>query len=123
MFKNQIEKENFKEVETIIGESVKVKGNFKGKGNIVIEGTVEGSVKTDGNILIGNSAKILANMEAKNAKVGGEVNGNIKINGCLEILASAKIFGDIECLSLFVEKGAKLNGKLSMIKQDEKMQK
>ena len=38
---------DLKEIETIIGPSVKVKGDFHGSGNIVVEGIVEGSLKSD----------------------------------------------------------------------------
>jgi len=123
MFKQQGEKQNFKEVETIIGPSVKVKGNFNGQGNIIVEGIVEGNLKTSGNILIGNKSVITANVNAKEARVGGQINGNIKIKGYLEITASAKIFGDIECSSLSVEQGAILNGKCIMAAGREKISK
>ena len=46
--------------ETIIGPTVKVKGNFHGQGNIIIEGIVEGSVKTTNHLFIAEKAKILA---------------------------------------------------------------
>ena len=114
MFKQPEEKANFKEVETIIGPSVKVKGNFTGQGNIIVEGILEGNLKTASNIFVGNKAKISANIEAKEAKIGGEISGNVKIKGYLEIIASAKILGDIECSSISVERGAILNGKCVM---------
>ncbi|MFH1522695.1 MAG: polymer-forming cytoskeletal protein [Patescibacteria group bacterium] len=120
MFKQQSEKANFKEVETIIGPSVKVKGNFNGQGNIIVEGALEGSLKTAGNVFIGDKAKIIASISAQQAKIGGEVNGNIKVKKSLDIVASAKIFGDIECSSLSVEPGAILNGKCTMATSMEK---
>ncbi len=123
MFKQQDEKQNFKEVETIIGPSVKVKGNFNGQGNIIVEGIVEGNLKTSGNILIGNKSVITANVNAKEARVGGRINGNIKIKGYLEITASARISGDIECSSLSIEQGAILNGKCIMAAGGEKISK
>jgi len=115
MFKKQDAKEGFKEVETIIGPSIKVKGNFNGQGNIIVEGTIEGSLKTKSNVFIGDQAKITANVEAKEARVGGEIKGTIKARGYLEIVSSAKIIGDIECSSLSVERGATLNGKCTML--------
>lgn len=115
MFKKQDDREKIKEVETIIGPSIKVKGNFNGQGNIVIEGLLEGSLKTNGDVFIGDKAKITASIEAREAKIGGEVNGTIKIKKYVEITASAKIFGDIECSSISIEQGAIFNGKCSMI--------
>ncbi len=120
MFKQTEEKANFKEVETIIGPSVKVKGNFNGQGNIIVEGELEGSLKTKGNIFIGNKAKITASIEAKEAKIGGQVNGNLKIKGYLEIMAAAKITGDIECAEISIERDAIFNGKCTMAPEDKK---
>lgn len=114
MFKQQDSKEGFKEVETIIGPSVKVKGNFHGEGNIIVEGILEGSLKTAGSVLIGEKAKITANINANEARIGGQVNGNIKTKGFLELDPTAKILGDIECSLLFIAKGAIINGKCVM---------
>lgn len=117
MFKQQNAPSNFKEVETVIGPSVKVKGNFNGKGNIIVEGIIEGGLKTEGNVFVANKAKVRANVEAREARIGGEVNGNIKTKGYLEVAASAKITGDIECSKLSIEAGATLNGKCTMMSE------
>jgi cytoskeletal protein CcmA (bactofilin family) len=106
--------ENGQNIETVVGPSLKVKGNFKGKGNIIVEGEVDGSLKTDSFIFIGNQAKVTASVEAKTAKIGGIVTGNLKIYEHLDIVGSAQIYGDIQCASLSVEKGAKINGKCIM---------
>jgi cytoskeletal protein CcmA (bactofilin family) len=113
MFKDNKEINN-KDAETIIGPSIIVKGNFHGEGNMIIEGSVEGSVKTNSFLLIGKRAKITASVEANEAKIGGEVNGNVKISSYLEIASTAKIFGDIECSELSVERGAIIGGKCTV---------
>ena len=115
MFNKQETRKKFKEVETIIGPSIKVKGNFNGQGNIVVEGILEGSLKTKGDIFIGDKAKISANIDAREVRISGEVKGNIKVKKYIEMAASAKIFGDIECSSLSIEQGAILNGKCTMM--------
>jgi cytoskeletal protein CcmA (bactofilin family) len=114
MFNKENREEGFKEAETIIGPSVKVKGNFHGDGNMIIDGLVEGSIKTSKNLLLGNTAKISATVEAAEAKIGGEVIGNIKIHGYLEITGTAKINGDIEAKEISIEKGAFINGRCTM---------
>lgn len=115
MFKNNNNNAS-SNAETIIGPSIKVKGNFHGDGNIIIEGMVEGSVKTNSFLLVSSKAKILADIKAKDAKIGGEINGNIRVEGYLEILSTAKIFGDVEAALISIEKGAILNGKCLMTK-------
>ena len=119
MFNKENYSTEIKNAETIIGPSIKVKGNFHGQGNIIIEGIVDGSVKTNGFLLVKDKAKIAANIDAKNAKIGGEINGNIKIKEFLEIKASAKIFGDIEVADISIERGAVINGKIIMIKDKD----
>lgn len=119
MFNKENHDFKVKEAETIIGPSIKVKGNFHGQGNIIIEGIVDGSVKTSSYLLIGEKAKITASVEANEAKIGGEVNGNVKTKGYLEITSTAKIFGDIEASELSIERGAVLNGKCAMPGHDK----
>ena len=120
MFSKENRPENFKDAETIIGGSIKVKGNFQGQGNIVIEGFLEGSLKTEANILIGDQAKIIANIEAKDAIINGEVKGNIKAKSYLLIGKTARIFGDIQYGEISVEKGAIINGQILTISGDNR---
>lgn len=114
MFNKQKEEFEIKEAETIIGPSVKVKGDFYGQGNLIVEGAVEGSLKTGSSLYVGDKAMITADIEAREARVGGEIKGNIKVKGCLEVAASAKISGDIEAGNLSVARGAVLNGRIIM---------
>ncbi len=120
MFSKENKPENFKDAETIIGESIKVKGNFQGHGNIVVEGFLEGSLKTDANVLIGAQAKIVANVEAKDAIINGELKGNIKAKSYLSIGKTAKIFGDIQYGEISIERGAIINGQLLMISEEHR---
>ncbi len=113
MFNRNIKPDKFKDAETVIGASIKVKGNFIGQGNIVIEGTLEGSLKTDANIFVGEKAKVVANIDANDLIIYGDVRGNLKVKNYLSLGATAKINGDIQFGALSVEKGAVINGQLS----------
>ena len=106
-----------REIETVIGPSVKVEGNFRGQGNVIVEGIVHGSLKTDKDLTVGAGAKISASVTAANAKISGEVRGAVKIKGKLELTETAKIFGDIETEVLSITPGAILNGKCTMVKE------
>ena len=98
------------ESETVIGASVKVDGDFISEGNILVQGIVNGSLKTTGNLQIDEGAKIKADVEATNAVVRGEVNGNVTISENLELGSAASIEGDITTKVLSIEPGAVLNG-------------
>ncbi len=112
MFKGQEQRPPTQD--TIIAPGVKVEGDFASQGNIVIDGEVIGSLKTDQDLLVGEGAKISASVAAANAKISGVVHGNLKVKERLELTASSKIIGDIKAKVLTVEAGASINGKLSM---------
>lgn len=120
MFNKDNKMERMKDAETVIGGSIKVKGNFQGQGDIVIEGSVEGSLKTEANLFIGNQAKVVANIEAKDATINGEVRGNIKARNYLSIGENAKIFGDVHYGEISISRGAVINGQLLMLSEEQK---
>lgn len=98
-------------METIIGPSVHVEGDFDAAGDVVIEGTVSGKLNTLKNLKVGTNARIFANVSAANAFVAGEIQGNLRIEGSLELSQSAKIFGDIKAKDLSIASGAVIHGK------------
>ncbi|MAG11404.1 MAG: hypothetical protein CMI52_01175 [Parcubacteria group bacterium] len=102
------------DVETIVGPSVKVEGDFVSKGNVVIEGMVSGSVKTDKNLRVEEGACINANVKAENVRVAGEVKGNVQVKGLLELTESARVLGDVQTKTLVVAAGATLHGNCVM---------
>ncbi len=120
MFKKRQSLENFKNAETIIGASIKVKGNFNGQGNVIIEGKLEGSLKTNANLLIGEQAKVTANIEAKEALINGQIQGNLKIKKFLSIGKTAKILGDVQCGEISIARGALVRGQLIINSEDAK---
>ncbi len=102
------------EVETVVGPSVHVEGDFASEGNILVKGTVSGSVKTSKLLTVEQGARIIANVRAENAVISGEIKGNVKVMDRLEVTSTARILGDIECAVLMVEAGALLHGKVAM---------
>ena len=116
------------DVETIVGPSVQVEGDFSSEGNILVKGVVSGSVRTSKLFTSEKGSKVLASIKAGNAIISGAVKGNVKVDERLEITASAQVSGDIECKILVVEAGALLRGKITMKgveiddpKQDKKL--
>jgi len=104
-------KEDGDNIETIIGPSVQVEGNFVANGDIIIEGIVSGSIKTEKNLRISEGAKVFAKISAAGATIAGEVQGDLKIEGALELSSTARIFGDVKAKILNVAAGASLHGK------------
>jgi cytoskeletal protein CcmA (bactofilin family) len=105
------------DAETIISAAMKVEGDLNSQGNVLIEGMVEGSLKTDKDLRVGQQAKITANVTASNAVIAGEVMGNVNVTERLELESTARVQGDINTKVLVVAAGATINGKLVMAEQ------
>lgn len=102
------------EPETVIAASVKLEGDFQSQGNVLIEGVVEGSLKTERDLRVGERARISADVSAANATIAGEVRGNVVVAERLELEPTARLYGDVRTKILVVASGATVNGKLTM---------
>lgn len=102
------------EPETVIAASVKVEGDFSSAGNVLIEGVVEGSLRTERDLRVGERARISADVNAANAVVAGEVHGNLSVGERLELEPTARVFGDVFTKVLVVASGAQINGRINM---------
>jgi cytoskeletal protein CcmA (bactofilin family) len=100
--------------ETIIAHGVRLDGDLVAEGDLVIEGEVHGTVKTKGDLRVGDQAMVEANIEAGNAVISGTIHGNIIVRGKLELFPSSQILGDIVTEVLAVGPGARMNGAVSM---------
>ena len=100
--------------ETIIARGVKLEGDFKSEGNVVVEGEVNGTLTAGNDLRVSEGAAINANVKTENAVVAGEINGNVKVKDKLELLATAKVNGDVSTKVLSITPGAIVNGKISM---------
>lgn len=100
--------------ETIIAHGVRLDGDLVAEGDLIIEGEVHGTVKTQGDLRIGEQALVEADIEAGNALVSGVIRGNILVRGKLELLPSSSMAGDVVTDVLAIGPGAQMNGNVSM---------
>lgn len=99
----------------VIGKTIKVKGSISGNENLVIEGTVDGSVDLPQNDLtIGESGQVVANLDAKTVKVDGQVTGDISGSEKVVISKSGRVQGNIVAPRVTLEDGAKFKGSIDM---------
>lgn len=99
------------EVETIIGPSVHVEGNFVGQGDVIVEGSVTGTLKTTRNLRVGENAVIQADIQAQTALVSGHVEGQLTIKDKIELTSTARIKGDIRAGEISIDSGAIIHGR------------
>lgn len=95
---------------TYIAEDCEIKGSLDSKGNARIDGKVEGTIRIAGDLVIGQSAVLQANIEAQTISIAGEVRGNVKANDLLELASSSRLYGDINTKQLKIDQGARFVG-------------
>ncbi|MGD1995806.1 MAG: polymer-forming cytoskeletal protein [Anaerolineae bacterium] len=100
-------------IETVIGPNAHFHGEIVSEGGVRIDGIFEGSVETTGNLVIGESAKIIAEIKAKNISISGAVKGDIYGNR-VEILETGRVWGNLTINSLLLNEGAYLRGETTM---------
>lgn len=104
----------YDKVDTLIGKSASFNGNLEAEGTVRIEGTFEGEMNIKGDIVLGETGKVIGNMVGTNAHIAGRVEGNVKVKGQLHLTPTAYIGGDIEVGNLVVDEGAVFTGKCLM---------
>lgn len=100
--------------ETILGEHATLKGELHSQGNTRLDGAFEGTLEIDGNVLVGETAKITANIHAKNVSIAGAVRGNVS-GKKVQLLRTARVWGDISAAAISTEEGAFIDGKITMV--------
>jgi cytoskeletal protein CcmA (bactofilin family) len=100
-------------IETKIGSTAKFRGSIQADGSIRVDGVYEGSIETTGNLIIGEEAKIMADITAHNVSVAGAVKGDISANR-VEVLETGRIWGDLTVNAFTLDDGGFVSGQVSM---------
>lgn len=88
---------------------------FKDPVNLRINGKFEGTLETRGNLTVGHTAMIYADILGDNIVIGGKVKGKITARERLTLLPTALVEGDIYPARLNIAEGAILEGSCSML--------
>lgn len=99
--------------DTVLGTNSVMEGTLRSEGNVRLDGEFTGTLDITGNILVGETAKITADIDARNISIAGAVRGNVTGNK-VQLLRTGRIWGDIKANALTTEEGAFIDGKITM---------
>lgn len=100
-------------VNSIIGEGTKFRGDFDLNGLLRIDGNFEGTIQSEGKVLVGRHGTAVSDrIEGKTVIIGGTVTGNITATESITILATGSVDGDITTPRLVAEEGVRINGQI-----------
>jgi cytoskeletal protein CcmA (bactofilin family) len=94
----------------LLSGGVSIKGTVKFRKSLLIDGQVEGTIDSTGELTVGEHAKIRGEVRAKSVKVRGTVDGNIFATERCELQAGCTLRGDIEAPRLVVDENATFLG-------------
>ncbi|MCP4132654.1 MAG: polymer-forming cytoskeletal protein [bacterium] len=93
-----------------IGNGSIFEGKFYISGSLKIDGKFEGEIKTDEELVVGETGKVKTDIVAKSVVVAGTVIGNIKALEEVRLLESCKILGDITAPAISIQRGVVVQG-------------
>jgi cytoskeletal protein CcmA (bactofilin family) len=98
-----------------LGSSLHVKGDISGTEDLLIEGSVEGLIQLDERKLtVGATAKLTADINARDVVVYGHVQGNVRAWGRIEIRTGGSIIGNLTTAQIMIEDGADFKGSIEI---------
>jgi len=97
-----------------IGKGTSIKGDIRSGGDFRIDGDLDGSIKSDGKIVVGATGTIKGEIVCENADISGKIDANLKVSQLLSLKAACDVRGDIITDKLAIEPGAKFSGSCSM---------
>jgi cytoskeletal protein CcmA (bactofilin family) len=98
-----------------LGRSLQVKGEITGTEDLLIDGAVEGRIHLDERKLtVGTTAKVTADIEARDVVVYGYLKGNVRAKGRVEIKKDGAIIGNLTTAQIMIEDGAGFKGTIEI---------
>lgn len=94
---------------SVIGADLTITGNLESRGEVQIEGEVQGDIQA-GRIVVGERARITGALIADEIVIRGNVQGSIRGNS-VTFQSASRVEGDVFHKSLAIEQGAFFEGK------------
>jgi cytoskeletal protein CcmA (bactofilin family) len=108
------------ETKTLIGQNISIEGDIRGEGDLVIEGSVKGSVQLEKyHLIVGPKGHVEAEIHAGNVTVSGWLNGNINALDKVAITQDADFNGEIKAKRISIEDGAYLKAVIELERESQ----
>jgi cytoskeletal protein CcmA (bactofilin family) len=102
------------DLNALLGRGSEFEGKLTFEGTVRIDGKFTGTIITNDVLVIGEGAKVNAEISCGTVIVHGEINGNVKAKSAVELHHPARMRGNVETPSLMIEKGVVFEGQSKM---------
>ena len=105
---------------TVIGENLSIEGTIRAAEDMVIDGTVKGTIEIKTHQLtVGPKGRVDADIEADSVVVNGRMTGNIMAKNKVHVAKSADFTGQIKSKRISVEDGAYIKASIELDRDDK----
>lgn len=101
---------------SLLSKKVNIVGDIQGNEDLHVEGRFKGSIKITGNIFVGQTGLVEADVEADNIVILGKIHGNVVARKQLEIQSLGELIGDCTAQSIDIKEGAMFEGRSKMVR-------
>ena len=99
---------------SVLGPTLKFKGELSADEDLMILGSIEGSIRHSSSLTIGESGHVKASVSAEYVAVEGSVEGDIHGTQSVTVRETANINGNISSPTVSLLEGATFNGNIDM---------
>lgn len=103
-----------REINAFLGRDTEFTGKLVFNGAVRLDGKFSGEISTGGNLIVGDTAVIDADIDVDSAVISGKVNGDIKAKSKVELNPPGRIFGNIDTPVLVIKEGVVFEGNCQM---------
>ncbi len=101
---------------SLLTKELKIEGDIQGDEDLHVEGYFKGSIKIKGNIFVGQTGRVEADIEADNVIIQGQIKGNVLARRQLQIQSLGQLMGDCTAASIDIKEGAIFEGRSNMLR-------
>jgi len=98
----------------VIGAKTVVKGDVTGDEDVLVEGTVEGTIRITRDLRVGATGRVKATVSAQSVVVAGELVGDCHAEQRVHIEATGRLTGNIRAPRVVIVEGATFKGNSDM---------
>ena len=102
-----------------ISQGAAIRGDLSSSTDIRVDGQVDGTLFSEGKVVVGATARLSGKLFATNIDFWGKMDGDIFVKDTLSLKSSAVVNGNIHVRKIQVEMGAQINGSFKMISEQE----
>lgn len=98
-----------------IGPSIKIRGDISGDEDLIVQGTVEGTISLkQNNVIVGKDGHLKANVHARTIEIEGQVEGDLHGDEQVVVRKSGNIRGNVVAPRVTLEDGSRFKGSIDM---------